>query len=337
MPPKKKKNDALVSDLRGRSVMESDMRDMLSSGMNINSLRTNDVLRKDEWKHYDLAVIKAAQDRLVGVADLMSRGLVLPIANGLGKTVLEYEDASDITDAEISMAGVTPGQNDRLVYDINYLPLPIVHKDFQINIRVLNSSRTTGVPADTAMAAMAAGKVADKLEEILFIGAGTYTFGGGTIYGYLDAPNTNSVTLSENWDVAAGAKTGAEIIADVVAMKQASIDAAHYGPFMLYLPTAYETVLDKDHTTGYPKTTRSRILEIAGIQGIKIADKLTANHVVLVQMTSDVVRMVEGLPLTTVEWETEGKMIFHFKVMTISVPQIRSNQANQSGITIRAA
>jgi len=49
----------------------------------------NATLRKDEWKQYDDAILKAAQVRLQGVADLYSRGLTFNINNGLGTTDLE--------------------------------------------------------------------------------------------------------------------------------------------------------------------------------------------------------------------------------------------------------
>jgi len=302
-----------------------------ANGMNPNSLRTNATLRKDEWKQFDEAIITVAQNRLVGVADLMSRGLVFNIANGLGTTVLEYEDVSDIEAAQVSMDAVTRGDGDRVEFDINYLPLPITHKDFQINIRVLEASRKLGNPLDTTMAELAARKVAEKNEEYLFQGASSYAFGGGTIYGYVDAPNLNPVTLSEDWD--ASSCTGEDILDDVRAMKQASIDAMHYGPWVLYIPTAYETVLDDDFKAASDKTVRQRILEIAGVDSVTVADKLAANKVLLVQMTSDVVRMVQGLPLTTVEWQTQGNMVFHFKVMNILVPQVRFDQEGNSGIT----
>ncbi len=65
---------------------------------------------------------------------------------------------------------------------------------------------------------------------------------------------------------------------------------------------------------------------------IEVADKLTDDNVLLVQATSDTVRMVEGLPLTTVEWATHGDMLFHFKVMQILIPQVRADQDDNSGI-----
>jgi uncharacterized linocin/CFP29 family protein len=302
---------------------------LLANNFNVQEFRTLDTLRKDEWKHYDTAVIQASQQRFVGIADLRSRGLVFNIPNGMGKTVLEYEDIGDVQGAQISMDAVTRGENDRPEFEIKYLPLPIVHGDFQINTRVLAASRTTGAPLDTTTAELKARKVAEKLEEMLFT-ATSYTFGGGTIYGYLNAPNRNTVTLSQNWD--ASGKTGEEILADVLAMKQASIDAMHFGPWVLYIPTAYETVLDDEFKSNSDKPIRQRIMEISGISDIKVVDKLTANNVVLVQMTTDVVRLVVGLPITTVEWTTEGGMVFHFKVMTIQVPQVRADQDGNSGI-----
>jgi len=189
---------------------------------------------------------------------------------------------------------------------------------------------------------MAARVVAEKIEEMLFAGVSSYAYGGGTIYGYLDHPQANDVTLTANWD--ASGKTGEQILDDVREMKQASIDSHFYGPWVLYVPTSYETVLDDDYKAESDKTIRARITYnpatgegIAGITEVKVVDKLPADNVVLVQMTSDVVRMVEGLPLTTVEWTEGGGMTTNYKVMTIMVPQIRADQNGNCGVTILKA
>lgn len=327
---------------------------LMANGMNVNSLKpwfgndgrayvtimangqptavpvANATLRKDEWKHLDEAVIPAARQRLVGVADLYSRNLVYRIGNGLGKTVLEYETLSELTDAEMSMDGVNKSQKDRPNYDLNYLPLPIVHKDFSFNARVLAASRTTGDPLDTTTAEQAARMVAEKLETMLFRGVSSYAFGGGTIYGYCDFPQRNQVTLASQWD--ASGTSGTDILDDVRAMKQASIDDKHYGPWVLYVPTNYETVLDDDFKAESDKTIRQRILEIQGITEVKVSDKLAADNVVLVQMSSDVVRMVEGMAIQTLEWNEQGGLVHNFKVMAIMVPQIRADQYGNCGI-----
>lgn len=296
----------------------------------------NATLRTKEWIEMDTALVQAAEDRLVGVADLYSRNLVYRIGNGLGKTVLEYEDVDALSAAEMTMDAISKSNKDRPNYELKYLPLPIVHKDFSFNIRVLNASRTTGQPLDVTTGILAARQVAEKIETILFQGASSYAYGGGTLYGYLDHPSKNSVTLTQNWD--ASGKTGAEIVDDVLAMKQASIDAMHYGPWVLYIPTAYETAIDADYDATTPGTTiRERILKIAGITDIKVADKCTANKVILVEMRPETVRIVEGMPITTVEWDEGGGFATNYKVMTIMVPQIRADQEGNCGITVLSA
>ena len=138
------------------------------------------------------------------------------------------------------------------------------------------------------------------------------------------------MSFTSAWD--ASAATGETILDDVLSAKQASLDDRHFGPWILYVPTNYETVLDEDFKADSDKTTRERILGVSGILDVKVADKLTASNVVLAQMTRDVVRIVNGLEITTVEWQTLGGMRAHFKVMAILIPQIRSDQESKSGV-----
>jgi len=301
-------------------------------------INTNGTLRRDEWKQLDEALTMISRSRLGGIDDLISKGLTFNLGNAMGTTVLEWHDVSDAMEANLTMDGVTRSVGDRVKFQTNYLPIPIIHVDYEINARVLAASRSLGNPLDTTMAERAARKVNEKLEAMLFTNT-TYSFGekddrnANTIYSYVNHPDRNEVALTTAWD--AGAMTAALILADVLSMKQASIDALHFGPWQLYIPTKYDVVLDNDYdatTSGTTDTIRGRILKIAGISGIKVVDTLPADNVVLVQMTPDVVRLVRGMGLQNVEWDTEGKFITKFKVLTIQVPQIRSDQNGKSGI-----
>jgi uncharacterized linocin/CFP29 family protein len=291
---------------------------------------SNATLRKDEWKQFDEAIVKAAQQRLRGVADLYSRNLVYRISNGLGTTVLETETMSDTEDAQVSMDAATRGRRDRPEFNIGYLPLPIIHKDFQLDIRTLNASRTKGQALDTIMAEQCARKIAEKAESILFTGLSDYTYGGGVIQGYLDFTHRNPYTLIAHWNDSAA--SGETILEDVLGMIQASIDDRYYGPWVMYIPTNYQTVLGGDFKANSDKSIRQRLLEIEGLEDIRVADFLTSDNVLLVQMTTDVIRMVEGLPIQTIQWDLEGGMLMNFKVMTIMVPQIRADYNNRCGI-----
>jgi len=300
-------------------------------------------LRRDEWKQLDEAVLKVAESRLGGFQDLIDAGLVYNLGNAMGTTVLEYHDISD-TDlsADITMDGITRAQGARPQFTTNYLPIPIVHADYEINARVLAASRNLGNPLDTTMAERAARKVQEKLELMLF-GDTTYSYGGGTIYSYMNFPSANTKTEVESilgtgastilkpWNQLSDEKA---IVKQIIAMKQTSLNDKFFGPWNLYIPSAYETILDEDYKVSGGKviTIRDRLMAISGIKNIRVIDFMPANTVLLVQMTSDVVRVVRGMGLQNVEWSTEGNMVTKYKVMTIQVPQIRADQEGKCGI-----
>lgn len=304
----------------------------------VRPILTNGTLRRDEWKQLDASILDVSRYRLGGIQDLIGKGLTFNLGNAMGTTMLEWHDVGEAMEADLTMDGVTRSKGDRPVFQHNYLPIPIIHVDFEINARVLAASRSLGNPLDTTSAERAARRVNEKLEDMLFSTTASYSFGEkddrnrNTIYSYTNHPDRNTVSLTKAWSDDSGI-TGEDIVNDVLDMKQTSIDDYHYGPWQLYIPTAYETVLDKDYDATTPGTTiRERIMKISGISGIKVIDTLAADNVLLVQMTSDVVRLVRGLGLQTVEWQTEGRFITKYKVLTIQVPQIRSDQDKRSGI-----
>jgi len=309
----------------------------VTTPLNVNATTT---LRRDEWKQLDDAVMSIAETRLNGVQDLISKGLTYQLGNAMGTTVLEWHDTGDAMEADISMDGVHRGQGDRITYQHNYLPIPIIHVDYEINARVLAASRNLGNPLDTLSAERAGRKVADKLESMLFTNT-SYSFGEtdnrgrNSIYSYVNFPDRETLTITA-WT--ASAKTGVGIINDILAAKQKLINAMHYGPYVVYIPTAYETVLDEDYTGSTPdtsatnRTIRERILAIEKISEIKVVDTLPANNVLMVQMTPDVVRLVQGMGIQNIQMETEFGFVTKFKVLTIQVPQIRSDRNGKTGI-----
>lgn len=320
-----------VNALRPYKAKWNDAESYIAVGDKPKRIHANATLTYDEWVEIDSTVKLAASARLVGVQDLIDAGLVYNLKNGLATTVLQSQTGGDMSPAELSMAGDKPGVKDRLAYETVALPLPIAHKDFELGVRVLQASRINGNGLDLDTAEVAGRKVAELVEDLLFNGTGSYTFGGGTIYGYANAPSANTVTLGTQWDNGA---TGAAILATVLDMKAASIAANHYGPWILYVPTAYDSPLDDDFKADVSGTIRQRILMIDGITAVKVSDKLAANKVILVEMQSETVRLVQGLPITTVEWDSFGGMRFEYKVMAIQIPQVRATHGSKSGITV---
>jgi hypothetical protein len=158
-----------------------------------------------------------------------------------------------------------------------------------------------------------------------------YAFGGGNIYGYTTHPNINTHTQTVAWDSSA---SGSDIVTDVVQMKAALTADGHYGPYALYIPQNYEYRLGDDYKTESDKSLRMRLLEIDGLNTIRVSTKLTDDYVVMVSLTSDVIRLVQPVNLQTVQWDTEGGPGTRFKVMTVSIPQVRADQSGKCGVCL---
>jgi len=290
-------------------------------------------LRKDEWKTLDQAVIAAAKPRLKAVADLRSSGLTYSVPNAMGKTILETETQSDINDADVSMDGLRQGANDRPLYELTSLPLPIIHKDFSFSARQIATSRNGGSPLDTTMAALAGRKVAETIEKMLIGTYGTYAYGGGTIYGYTNY--TNRLTKVITAPTASG-WTPATLVTELLAMKQQLKNVYHYGPYRVYFGSGWDQYLGEDYKAGTDKSLMKRLEEISDITSLSTLDYLSGTgylfDIIMVQQTSDVIREVIGMDITTMQWETQGGLMQNFKVMAIMVPQIRCDQNLNCGL-----
>jgi hypothetical protein len=135
--------------------------------------------------------------------------------------------------------------------------------------------------------------------------------------------------VSANW---ASAATGAQYLADLLAMIQKAYDDHMYGPFIIYVPLAAFTRMGDDFKTNSDKTIIQRLLEVPGVEDIVPTEELTGTNVLLVQMTKDVVDLIDGIQPTLVEWDSHGGMVSHFKVMAIMLPRVRNDYELQSGI-----
>lgn len=311
------------------TVHKGGSRDKISNYSTHQITTNSSTLRKDQWLKLDTAIIEASQTRLKGINDLKKYNLVETLENPMGTTILEHQKMSEAFEAILSMDGLTKGQGDRPTFTSSFLPIPIIHSDYQIGARELAASQKDGTPLNTANAARAARVVAEKLENLLF-GQTSFSFGKGTIYTYLTFPDRNNVTMSNEWD--SSAITNDEIIADILLMKQSAINAKHYGKFVLYIPKNYETLMDKDYKAEGDKSLYTRIMDIRGIDGIEVIDELADDNVLLVEMKKETVRLIEGMGIQNVQWDAEGGMVTNYKVMTIQVPEIRSDDNGNSGI-----
>lgn len=298
-------------------------------------------LRKDEWISLDNVVLREARKRLRAWSDLSASSSYGGF-NGMGKMILEHETMNDPGEAQVDMDGLAEGRGDSPKFQLEGLPLPITHSDFWFSKRRLTISRNSGTPLDTAMGEAAGRRVAETIEKTLIgvqtgisYGASTDYSRTASVYGYTNYPDRITKT-----DLTAPDGTnGATIYDEFLAMRELLYADNFYGPFMVYTSSNWDAYLDKIYSSTEPSagTLRDMLLKIDGIRDIRRLDYMPAAtgatfQVIFVQMTSDVARAVNGMDITTVQWESKGGMQLNFKVMAIMVPQLRSTFAGNCGI-----
>lgn len=207
---------------------------------------------------------------------------------------------------------------------------------------------------------------------ITYGGASTYVGGYGrnsTVYGYINFPSR--LTRTTNYKPTGNGRSGsgwvaADTLKDVLAMRDSLYLGKFFGPFMIYHTNDWDQYMDNDYllltgATGSNvvgaggQTLRQRLKAIEGITDVRRLDfffgstpplspggftqvgsdvdvALSPFRFLMVQMTPDVARAVNGMDITTVQWESVGGMRLNFKVMCIQVPQLRADYYGNCGI-----
>jgi len=278
-------------------------------------------LRKDEWASFDKVVIRAARQRLRAYADLRNANTFGGF-DGMSSLVLEHETMSDPGEAFVDFDGMTEGRRDAPLFQLEGLPLPIVHSPFWFSSRRLLVSRKLGTPIDTAMGESAGRRVAEEIEKMTLgtlVGpslspTSVAEYGSvPKVYGYTNFPDR--VTKIDFTAPTAGGWTPAQAIDDILDLIDSLNDNNFYGPFKCYHSTDWSKHMDIDYSAEKgDNTLRDRIGKLDQIIGKPIRLDFLPNTftILLVQMTPDVCRAVNGMEIRTVQWSTMGGMRLDF-------------------------
>jgi len=347
MIPQKDASGIAVTNSAGVTVMVPEksqvlISDIMGRGMPMSPVMNATTLRKDQWILLDNVVITEARKRLRAWGDLASANTFGGF-DGMANPILEHEKVSDPGEAVADMDGMSEGPNSTPVFSLEGLPLPITHADFFLPERFLAASRNKGIPADTLRAQLAGRRVAELVEKTVIGTATGVTYGdssgyGNTsqVYGYLNHPDRITKTNMTQPD----GTNGPAVQTSWLSAREALYNANMFGPFMVYTSSDQDQYLDNLFSTSEPSagTLREQLQKIDGIQGIRRLDYLTGAlnpyTTIFVQMTEDTARAVNGLNITTMQWDSMGGMRKNFKVMTISVPQLRSTYDGNMGLLV---
>jgi len=200
-------------------------------------------LDEREWEHLKSVVIEVARRRLVGRRIVDIHG---PL--GAGVQTIVHDHFAGTTMGAIGLLGEGDSDPMRSVRREAGI-IPIIHKDFVIHWRDLETSRLTGVALDTAIAAGAAAFCADREDHLVFFGDAEMGYEGlTTVDGRL------MLELSD-WSVPGNPFN------DVVRATEALVNAGHFGPYGLVVTPELYSMMHRVHPGTYT-------LEIAHIREI---------------------------------------------------------------------
>lgn len=298
---------------------------LLANNFDVSSLRTNALLRYDEWKQLDTVSLQAYEMNLQGINDLYSYGLTHSLGN-MGVLVSMWNRMSQMNDAEVSMWAHMDAEQARIAQDLVSVPVPCIFKEFQLDIRLIAAYRNGGGDLQSDSASAAGQVVAEKLEQILFNG-NTTVYGTMPIYGYRTHPNRN-VGSGGDWG------TVANVYANVEAMLDSMYLDGAPGPYVMYVnKTQWRQANHTNLSVNALESPRVTLLKNnPDLVDIKYSDQMADGEAVMVSMNRGTVDIAIAEEVINVEWDSLGGLSTHFRTMFCGVPRVKADYEGRSGI-----
>ena len=289
----------------------------------------NALLRKYEWEQIDAAVLDVVRAPNVAVNDFLRLGLTQPL-DGLGVTISTYEQLGDMTAADLNMNGEVRGEQDRVTFTPQNIPVPLIYKDFQLSLRHLEASRRgQGSALDTTQARVATRRVQDRVDDMIFNGE-TKQLGANVIYGLTNKPEALAKTAANCGGGDFGTSGNAyKTINGAIGFLQA---LGYAGPFGAYLArTQYSQGNALISNTAVSELS-AIVSQIPGLSFLKPADKLTDGYMCVWQLSPDVADLAIAQDVTPVQWEGLGGFLIDFRIFTALTVRVKHDSNGSCGV-----
>jgi uncharacterized linocin/CFP29 family protein len=287
-------------------------------------------LRKNEWQFLDSIVSEVARKRLTLINNMRSAGMAVSFPGAYNHSVYQYQRMTDLSPATMNMNPRSRAENDRPTFDLVSVPLPIIHKEIEMDAREIAIRRNGGVPLETTALMQAAKRVAEYAEQLVLGSLATFTYGGASLYGLLNFPQRLTGTFLNptvsGWNPEM-------MFNSVISMIKASVDNFHYGPWDLYYSTGLMSHMLKPFSAQYDGGSLvNRINDLPGINSVTMLDYLSGNQLLLVQRDPETSQILVGMDVTTVQWTENGGASQKLRVMAMMVPLMKTDANSTTGI-----
>lgn len=284
----------------------------------------------DAYKFFDDVIVEEARRPLQVWSDLEAAGLRRTIPNAMSYSVIQHQKMTSYQKAVLSMSPLRKGERARPTIEPVLMPLPIFHVDFSFDIREIMQARRAGWDLDTTQAEEGGRSIGEDLEDLVIGTLGTYSYGGGTIYGLTNHPSrittTHTLPTTGGWVPNTGYN---ELLAHIKLMKDNNFN----GPFGVYFSNDWWTYLNQDYAAAYPGFTLQRKVEdLPEVSWVRTIPRLSGYVILIVRLSRGTAQALTGLELQTLRWGTHGGMELNFKIMCIKLPRIMDNADGDAGI-----
>lgn len=289
---------------------------------------------------YDTAVVGVGLQRLQVVGDLIAEGLTYTLNDPLSVTQLEWNKSNKIGAAQRTMSPSARNENKMPILLPTRTPIYLTTDAFEIDIRTLKMSQRVGMPLDTTIAQSCTRAVNEAVEDAAINGATTLDgqdlyVAGYTAYGLLNEPNVNTEALTgAAWTTAPVGDTVQTEVLNMVGENQAD---NKYGPYNLYVGSAIALAFNKDFKANGNDSIVTRLQQMSfGGRPLRVrtADLIPAKRAILVQMTSDVIDVIDGQRPTVIPWTSLDGFTIHNLIMSIMIPRVKSDYNGGSGVCV---
>jgi uncharacterized linocin/CFP29 family protein len=178
----------------------------------------------EQWAAMDDLVVRVARQLLIGRRFIEITG---PLGIGVPTVPLLTIGGADACLHDDDACGCTPGECDVIeVTGRKHLAFPLLHQDFRLGWRDIETSHKLGLPMELGPAAAASAAVARLEDELVFRGHPEHGYEG-----LLNAEGRNTVKLAD-WGEPGSA------FENIVAATEALVGDGFYGPFAVILSPA---------------------------------------------------------------------------------------------------
>lgn len=303
-----------------------------------NAMASNQsTLERDEYETLSDRIIQTFKRNLVGIDDLQEQGLTRNIS--LATQVDLWQTVSEVTEADITMDGEDQAQNDRIQYTTDGVPVPIIHKDFRIPQRELETSRRMNNDLRTDTAAEVSRAVAEMANQVLFQGwnpaVSTDRGDSWQLFGYTDSDVSTAVSGS---DFGTAGNIRDTFVSSIDALTDDNNQEPAGDGFLTYISQTqyrqYRSAVDPDGDGNL--TVRERVenefdAELGAVRSVPDY-VLPDGEMVMVNPTPDVVELAVAEDMQTLEWSSGSGMTNFFKVLYSAAPEIKTDSNSNVGV-----